>query len=218
MKTEFGDTLHKDLGTIAVALFAASAALIARADPADGLHLIAIVLGLLAFTFVGIAIWLYRFHMREVKQEADANRTLLREQQNLREVPRLEGHWSYEVNNSSAKNQKQMHSGRCEIKPDFSGAPRSFKLFGTRLKHWDEGAEPSACNIHWESTWCEFTDEGNLRLAYEISFEDEKLEGFAKLTPSGVPKVSVLQGNYSLYGPDGNRRTKGTITFKRDRR
>ena len=146
MKTEFGDAVHKDLLTIAAALFGATAALIVRMDPVKGLDTMIIVVALLAFTFVAVAVWLYRFHMREVKREAEANRALVREQANLREVPRLEGQWSYTVRNSSAKNQKQMHSGQCEIKPDFSGAPRSFKLYGTRLKHWDEGDEPATCS------------------------------------------------------------------------
>lgn len=216
MKTEFGEPVHKELLTIAVALFVASGALLIRAGPDRGLEAMTIGTAVVASIFAGVGYWLYRFHMRAVKHEAEANRTLMRERENLREIPRLAGKWSYEVKNSSVKHQKQMHSGKCEVKPDFTGAPRTFKLYGTRLKHWDEGHEPTDCSVDWESTWCEFTDEGKLRLAYEIEFEDETLQGFARLEPSGSPEVTTLKGRYSLYAPDGNRRTKGTITFYRD--
>ena len=216
MKTEFGDSVHKDLLTIAFALFVAAAALLVRAGPDDRMDLLTIGVGGTAALFAGIGLWLYRFHMRSVKSEAEANRTLMRERENLREVPKMAGEWAYEVKNSSVRNQKQMHSGRCVIETDVNTGPRSFKLYGTRLKHWDEGDKPADCNLDWESSWCEFTDQGEIRLAYEIDFEEERLQGYATLRPSGSPEVRVLKGNYSLYGPDGNRRTRGTITFSRD--
>lgn len=212
MKTGFGDGSHKELLTIALALIAGSSAVIARSG-FDGVTIGMLGVGLIC---MGIGVRLYFFHTTTVQKEAEAERALTRERDNLREVPRLAGEWSYVVKNSSVKNQKQMHSGKCEIKPDFTGAPRSFKLYGTRLKHWDEGHEPTSCSVDWESTWCEFTDEGKLRLAYDIEFEEETLQGFARLEPSGSPEVTTLKGKYSLYAPDGNRRTKGTITFQRN--
>lgn len=107
-----------------------------------------------------------------------------------------------------------MHSGTGTIKGDGAG-PRSFKLYGTRKEMWDPSDDvKTECDLDWETSWCEFSDTGQIKLTYHIEVDNEKLDGYATLNFTGN-HPDELKGQYALHGPDGNLRTRGTITFTR---
>lgn len=217
-EVDFGKAPHGELFTIAVALAAGAVALFLRADPSmgSGLHTGMIVMFVTSAILVLAGITIYRYHMKVVQRELAESRKLERERDKLREVPRLTGHWIYEVRSTDLSDQKQIHSGMCEFKPDETSGPRSFKIYGTRLKMWKSGdATAVECNLDWHSTWCEFTDKGELRFVYEINLDSKQHEGYATLDVQD--RAKMLRGNYALHGPSGEALARGTIIFNKCR-
>lgn len=215
---DFGKSPHGELFTIAVALVAGAIAFYLRTDPnmPNGFHTAMIVMFVTAATLILTGIMLYRYHMNVVQCEMAATRKLAREREKLCDVPKLAGHWTYEVKGTELTVQQPMHSGDCEIKSDDTVGPRSFKIHGTRRKMWKLGdISASDCKLDWRSTWCESTDNGDVRLVYAITLDNKRYEGYATLDVQKNGKE--LTGDYSLHSPSGESTTRGTLTFTKIR-
>jgi hypothetical protein len=216
---DFGKSPHGELFTIAVALAAGAIALYLRTDPnmPNGFHTVMLLMVLLAGSFILLGIILYRSHMNRVQREIAENRKLRRDREGLHEVPKLTGHWTYEVKGTDLTVRQKMHSGECDIEPDDAG-PRSFKIYGTRRKTWQLGdTEMIDCDLDWHSIWCGYTDDGEVRLVYAINIDNKRYEGYATLK-NVQGKGKELRGDYSLHGPIGEPLTRGTIIFTKTKK